>query len=236
METSAVQTSTTEPSTLLKADTPARKSSVSEHQLAAGIIPIPITRTELRIPTQPIKIEVDTPTDWLAAVVTPVVIGLAAAYIAWLNQRNSIHSAQLLQDNSIRSATALQKIQVRSSIANFRQSWSTDFRTFVAEYVSCATRLDFKNYATPGYVHTPDADDLLTRMATARASIRMMLDTDKPYTKQISDIMDEIGDALFDAHPTQPRSPTPYIAQFVDTAQMVRELAWRDIKRDLSHR
>ena len=155
-------------------------------QVAPGIIPVPIARTEIRIPSQPIKIDLDTPTDWLAAVVTPVVIGLAAAYIAWLNHRNSINSAEVLQNNSIRSAEALQKIQVRSSIANFRQSWSTDFRTFVAEYVSCATRLDYENYATPGYVHNPDADDLLTRMATARASIRMMLDTDKPYTKRMN--------------------------------------------------
>lgn len=174
---------------------------------------------------EPLQVAVDSPTDWYAAVVTPVVVGLAAAYIAWLNQRNSI-----------RSAEALQKIQLRSSIANFRQIWSTDFRAFVAEFVGCASLLHFKKCEDIEYPHSPEADEVLTKMVAAQASIKMMLDAEKDYFKEISDLMNDINIAVFDAHPTHPKPVLPLVHEFVEKAQKVRERAWNDIKRDLNHR
>lgn len=205
----------------------------------------PITRTEISVPSQPIQVKVDTPTDWVAAFVTPITVGLAAAYIAWLNQRNSIRSAETLQrnsvrsaealqNNSVRSAEALQKLQHRSTIANFRQAWLTDFRTFAAAYLSAATSLNFKNFSNPGFVLTPAADDQLVQMGTARASMRMMLDATKDYTQQLIAIMNEVDDCLYDTDPTKNALTTNHLTRFVDKAQEVRERAWQDIKRDLT--
>jgi len=179
---------------------------------------------EISVPTQPIQIKVDSPTDYFSAVLTPIVVAIAATVIAWLNQRNAI-----------RSTEALQKLQLRSSTANFRQAWSTDFRTFSAEYVSAVTQLYYKKIDDPNFLESPAANDLHASKTTARASIRMMLDKSKSYTSEITAIMDDVENALFDAHPTQPRSPMPYLTKFVDKAQEVRELAWTDIKKDLHH-
>jgi hypothetical protein len=184
----------------------------------------PRVTAEIRVPTQPIQIKVDSPTDYFAAVLTPLVVAVAAAVIAWLNQKNAI-----------RSTEALQRLQLRSATANFRQTWSTDFRTFSAEYVSSVTQLFFKKLDDPNFLDSPAANELHALKTTARASIRMMLDTNKPYTSEITAIMDDVDDALFDAHPTQPRSPMPHLTKFVDKAQEVRELAWTDIKKDLHH-
>ncbi len=184
----------------------------------------PIFSAEIRVPSQPIQIKVDSPTDYIAAVVTPIVVAIAAVLIAWLNQKNAI-----------RSTEALQKLQLRSSTANFRQTWSTDFRTFCAEYIGSVHQLYLKKVDDVDFLQSSAANELHTSKTTARASIRMMLDKSKPYTSEILAIMDDVEDALFDAHPTEPRSPLPYLTRFVDKAQEVREVAWNDIKKDLHH-
>lgn len=194
----------------------------------------PITRTEISVPSQPIQLTVNTDTDWVAAFVTPVTVGLAAAYIAWLNQRNSIRSAESLQQNSITSAEALHKLQYRSARATFRQTWLVDFRTFAATYVSIAGRLNLKNVESPGHVHTASADDLLIQMATARASMRMMLDSTKTYTVELVKIMDEVTDSLFSNDPAARDLTADHLKRFIDKAQEVQERAWQDIKRELS--
>lgn len=184
----------------------------------------PKITAEISVPSQPFEIKVDSPTDYFSAVLTPLVVAVAAAIIAWLNQRNAI-----------RSTEALQKLQLRSATANFRQAWSTDFRTFSADYVSAVTQLFYKKLDDPNFLDSPDANDLHVRKTAARASIRMMLDKSKSYTSEITEIMNEVEDALFDSHPTQPRSPMPHLTDFVNKAQEVRELAWTDIKKDLHH-
>lgn len=196
-------------------------TSKTEGQMASSK---PITTAEIRVPSQPIQIKVDSPTDYVAAVLTPIVVAISAVLIAWLNQKNAI-----------RSTEALQKLQLRSTTANFRQTWSTDFRTFCAEYIGSVTQLYLKKMDDSDFLQSPAANELHTSKTTARASIRMMLDKNKPYTTEILVIMDDVEDALFDAHPTEPKSPLPYLTKFVDRAQQVRELAWNDIKRDLHH-
>jgi hypothetical protein len=180
----------------------------------------PNVRAEIAIPPQPIKLQVDTSTDWFAAVVTPIMVGLSAALIAWVNQRNSI-----------RSTEASQKNQLRSTTATFRQTWSNDFRTFGAEYIAQGTRLMYKSFEKPGFVQTPEADDFLSRMAVARASIRMMLDPGKTYTSDITKIMDATTDAIF---AEQHDEVEKQLGLFVDKVQEIREVAWKDMRRDLS--
>jgi hypothetical protein len=181
-------------------------------------------RAEISLPAEPIQIKVDSPTDYVAAVLTPIVVAISAVLIAWLNQKNAI-----------RSTEALQKLQLRSATANFRQTWSTDFRTFCADYVGSVTQLHLKKMDNADFLESADANELHTSKTTSRASIRMMLDKNKPYTTEILAIMDDVEDALFDAHPSNPKSPLPYLSKFVDKAQEVREVAWNDIKRDLHH-
>ena len=185
----------------------------------------PIIKAEISVPSQPFEIKIDTPTDVLAAVLTPIIVGLAAVIIAWQNQKNAI-----------RSTESLQRLQLRSATANFRHSWSTDFRTFSAEFISCVTQLYYKKLDDPNYLESPASNDLHARKITAHASIRMMLDKGKPYTTELMDIMNDVHDALFDAHPINPKSPMNDLVRFTDKAQEVREIAWIDIKKDLHHR
>lgn len=207
--------------TATTASSTAAMASKTEDKMASSK---PIVTAEIRVPSQPIEIKIDTPTDYISAVLTPLVVAISAVLIAWLNQKNAI-----------RSTEALQKLQLRSTTANFRQAWSTDFRTFCAEYIGSVTQLYLKNIDDTNFLVSPAANELHTSKTTARASIRMMLDKSKPYTTEILAIMDDVEDALFDAHPIEPKSPLPYLTKFVDKAQQVRELAWSDIKRDLHH-
>lgn len=96
--------------------------------------------------------------------------------------------------------------------------------------------LHFKKCEDIEYLHSPAADEVLAKMVAAQASIKMMLDAEKDYFEEISELMNDVNTAVFDSHPTHPKLVLPLIHEFVEKAQKVRERAWNDIKRDLNHR
>lgn len=207
---------------------------------------IPKVIAEVSVPSQPIYLKVDVPTDYTAAVITPIVVGIAAVLITLLNHRNAIKSteklqslqltnSQELQNLQLRSTEKLLKLQLRSATANFRHAWSTDFRTFCAEYIGSVTQLYLRAYDNPKFLDSSDANEILGVKVTATASIKMMLDKSKAYTVEISAIMAEIDRELESLHLNEGKTLMPILRKFIDKAQEVREVAWRDIKSDLSH-
>lgn len=196
---------------------------------------MPKVMAEVSVPSQPIFLKVDIPTDYTAAVITPIVVGIAAVLITLLNHRNAIKSTEKLQNLQLRSTEKLLKLQLRSATANFRHAWSTDFRTFCAEYVGSVTQLYLRAYDTPDFVDSQAANEIIGVKVTAVASIRMMLDKSKSYTDEIRAIMAEIDREIDNPKFCDSETVMPLLRKFIDKAQEVREVAWRDIKSDLSH-
>ncbi|MYM98374.1 hypothetical protein [Duganella vulcania] len=162
---------------------------------------------ELTISPKPLQIVVDTPTDWPATVITPLVIAVVAAWFTWANQR----------------------FQVRSTTANFRHAWQAELRTTVTSYISAALEINMKCARDPDFLNKQEAEPLLTKITTTRATIRVMLDKEKSYTRELVDLMDEIADNIDDNGSIFDEK----ITEFTNKAQEVLELAWIDIRRDL---
>jgi len=164
-------------------------------------------KTEIISAKDPILLKIDSPTDWPVAVVTPIVIALAAAWFAFVNQR----------------------FQIRSTTANFRHSWQIELRSAVTSYIGTALEINMKCLRDVNFLNKPEAEPLISKLATSRAMIRVMLDKNKNYTNEIVKLMDQISDNLDDRGSIFDEK----ITEFANKSQEVLEVAWGDIRRDL---
>jgi hypothetical protein len=166
------------------------------------------TRTEIGM-SQPLKIEMNSPTDWVTAVATPIAIAIAGVFFAWMNQR----------------------AQIRSSIATIRSEWLRELRTESIGYATAAIALS-NACTTTSFFGSAAAIPYTEQVARHRAAIRLMLDPTKPYNQDMLAAMKGIADAIF-AH--DDTAFAKCLTEFIDSSRTVLESAWQDIRRDLKN-
>lgn len=169
-----------------------------------------IGHSEIAVMAYPVKVELDTPTDW-PAILLPIALGVAAFYFTRLNQQQ----------------------QIRSSIASNREAWLKDLRAAAVEFAASAAEVHLGFLAIPNYKKSPDHLAVSARLFRAGATIQLMLDKKHPENEEVIEAINEViqytdvtgGNYFSDA-----------LEKFNEKAQFVLEDAWKDIQRDLGHR
>lgn len=172
-----------------------------------------VMHAKIVVASQPLKIDIDTPTDW-PAVLLPFVLGAAAFYFTTTNQKQ----------------------QIRSSTASYRNEWLKDVREAAIEFSSVASEFQLRVMADPNFelAHPDEARAMLTRMIKAQSTLVLMLDVNQDYKKPIVKLMDFVvlnigqsGAPMIEAGKA--------ILEFGKQTHLVLEKAWQDIRRDLGH-
>lgn len=169
------------------------------------------TRTEITMRPYPLKVQVDSPVDWVPILAT-IVIALLGAYITWVTSQ----------------ATK------QGLAAPLRHAWHGDFQKACADFVSSATHLHYKKIGDRRYLLSAQADDQLVKLETAKASIIMLLPINEVYAIELKNIMNEVQTALYERDPTLTGSARDHLKKFVDKAQTVRGFVWTQIGKDLA--
>jgi len=163
---------------------------------------------------QPLKLDVNTATDWPAVSatffvgVTGALVALAVGGMAYLGQRS----------------------QVRAATANFRHDWQKELRGLVAKFISVAARIHYELESNPDYLSSSESNSEYSQLIETHAKIEMMLDRSKPYAKEISKISSRLIDAVKNHQVNQ---ISLLSSDLLDVANGVLEQTWQDIRNDL---
>lgn len=168
------------------------------------------TQTEIAVVAKPIRIEIESPTDW-PAIAAPFVLGAAAFYFAWANQRQ----------------------QIRSSIANFRDAWLQQLRSAAVEFSAAAAELQLKSVENTDFLQTADSMPYITRLFSAQSTILLMLDSKKDPARSVEKAMKAVAGSV--GEDGKRAEFAAAMRNFVATARVVLDNAWIDIKTDLGH-
>lgn len=156
---------------------------------------------------QPIKLEVDSKTDW-PSVATTGSVALAFGLIAYMGSRN----------------------QVRSSRAEFRRIWQHEFKELMGKFITRSLRIQHELKANKDYLSEPDSAKFLDDLVESKVRLDLMLDDlDKKFNevKRLMDRLlyvienhhfDDIGDIISDLRAE---------------ANIIVENAWKDIGKDI---
>ncbi len=169
---------------------------------------------QIIIDPQPLKLNVETSTDWPTVTATFLVgIGsiLITSMVGWLS-------------------FSTQRMQIRSNIANFRNKWGEDLREASAQFFALITLIKFEIDQDPQYLSKKDSNKLFSDLITAQAKIGLMLDKKQPYTEKITDLLNRSFDYLKANKETE---LTTAINDLHSAMNDVLEKTWGDIKEDL---
>lgn len=158
---------------------------------------------------QKFTIKIDSDTDWPSVTAT-FAVGVAIAWFAYNTQKS----------------------QIRSSAANFRHTWQNDLRSNLAQFMSKIFLIHANIRKDPDFFSKPESDKLYSEILLVQATVELMLDSTKNYTKELTRLMEET---------IQTAKKTPDKLNYVvhelnKKANEVLELAWQDIRKDLGLR
>lgn len=168
---------------------------------------------------QPLKLEVESATDWAI-----VVVGVAGIF-------SSIIIAKY--------TSSIQKNQIRSNVANMRQKWLEDVRQAAVDFVEMAVLMVNHIGDDEKYLSSREGSIDFGKLLAANARLNMMLDMKHRNNKEIIKISDDL--ILLIGRHSKPGDKLSEIrdetTEKLDTFQvMMREVleqAWLDIKNDL---
>ena len=175
------------------------------------------TQGEIIVNPQPLKINLDTPTDWpifFATLLVGVGSILITLLVGWLSSVN-------------------QRTQIESSIATFRHKWIEDLRESVSRFIALGAKIHYEQQINPNFLVSEKLNDIFSELMQTQAYILLMLDRKKAYTDELSNFMDEVVNGL------RKNSEEDFLKNsesFANKASDVLELGWQDIKRDLKNR
>ncbi|WP_421220124.1 hypothetical protein [Aeromonas jandaei] len=159
---------------------------------------------------QPLKISVETATDWPIVIAT-LIVGFGSiltsaivARISYINQRS----------------------QIRSNIAAFRQKWQEELRSASAEFFSCAMRVHY-DITHANKTLTPEKISELTH---CQVRMELMLDKNKDENKKIEQSIEKV---LTLAQGIDSDAFTNEMNNLQILVSQTLEKAWVDIKNDL---
>lgn len=170
------------------------------------------TQSQILVAPQPIKIEVDSPTDWVAVVLTPLALTIAAGYFAARTNRQ----------------------QMRSNTANYRHTWQLDLRNALVTYIGAVHQLNLKAALNPRFPLSDEGEALRNQLLSSQATVALMLDTKYQYAEDLNSAMSETSNAMFDVPPDIPATMVG-LQKVVSASKVALENAWQDIRRDLRH-
>lgn len=194
------------------------KTSTNDVMEASPCIPahlIKSTSTQSQlVVSEPLKIQLDSPTDYLAILIVPLALAIAAGVFAMLTNRQ----------------------QIKANTANYRHTWQLDLRNAIVSFLSAATQIKVRAMEDPLFVTKVEAEALRTQLLSAQWTVTLMLDTKKPYATELKDAMSELMDTVFSDTPMDGDANAKIMKRLSKAARFALEQAWQDIRRDLQHR
>lgn len=181
--------------------------------IPAHLIKSTSTQTQLVV-SEPLKIQLDSPTDYLAILIVPLALAIAAGVFAILTNRQ----------------------QIKASTADYRHTWQLDLRNAIVSFLSAATQIRIRAMDDPMFVTKVEAEDLRTQLLSAQWTVTLMLDTKKQYATELKDAMSEMITIIFSDTPDESGEGSKIMKRLTKAAQFALEQAWQDIRRDLHHR
>lgn len=163
---------------------------------------------------QPIKLVVDTPTDWPTVIasgsvgVGSMVVALAVGILAARAQRK----------------------QVLAATANFRGEWQKNLREAIASYIGIAARISYEIDVDKGYLDKPESNEIYMNLIQTHASVQLLLDSSKKDHVHIDTLM---GKLLAAAKRSDTRDMNQLANDLVKVASEVLEKSWQQIRRNL---
>lgn len=174
-------------------------------------------RAELLVEPKTHTIKIESDTDWPTVIATTLVGAagiLTTILVGWF-------------------AHTVQKNQIRSNTANFRHAWQIQLRERMSDFLAKIAFMHYKKERTPNYFNTTDSDAEYSDLIKIQASIMLMLDPQKDYSKETNDLMNECIKALKDGTIEKLNQKAN---ELTVKANELLELAWTDIKNDLGVR
>ena len=162
----------------------------------------------------PIKLAIDTSTDWPAIAATSFVgltgacVAFAVGYMAYLGQRNN----------------------VRASKANFRHGWQQEIKQLIAKFIAIIARIHYETGVNANYLDAPESNQMYSDLIETHARIELMLDQSKEYSKGISIIT---GDLIEAVKAREIDAINKLSNELLKVANGVIEQTWQDIRNDL---
>ena len=208
------------PSPVPPKSVPISPRSTNENTLTVFIPPVQQqqgcadTTKAITLSPQPLKLVVETTTDWPSVSatffvgITGAMVALAVGAMAYLGQRN----------------------QVRAATANFRHGWQQELRALVAKFISVTARIHYELESNPDYLNNSESNDEYSQLIETHAKIELMLDRSKSYAKEIS----KLTARLIEAVKTHKIDQLSQLSNdLLDVVNGVLEQTWRDIRNDL---
>jgi len=185
-------------------------------QPASERIYSPLIKQDVRLEVgaSPIRIQASTSTDW-AAVGATTMVGIGsiatALIVARLSNKFQMHA-------------------VKSNIASFRHKWIEELRECGSKLLALAIQIKISRSDAPDMSLGVGKKETIGELVSCQARIVMMLDKSKIYNLELIASVEHLvlemreGDATnFDQA----------ISEFMQKMQVVLELAWQDVKKDL---
>ena len=129
---------------------------------------------------QPIKLSVDTPTDW-PSVGASIFVGLSGAMVAL--------AVGLM-------AYFGQRSQARASRANFRHAWQQEFKQYTGRFISTSLIIKLDLDSKVDYLSIDEHKQLFRDLVESKIRIEIMLDHSKPYFGEIARLAENIVNAV----------------------------------------
>lgn len=167
----------------------------------------PETTKAIMLSPQPLKLFIDTPTDW-PSVSTGALVALAVGAMAYFGQRN----------------------QVRAATANFRHGWQQELRALTAKFISVTARIHYELESNPDYLNSSESNSEYSQLIETHAKIELMLDHSKPYATEISNLTAQMIQAVKNNEIDKLSQLSHNLLKIVNG---VLEQAWKDIRNDL---
>ncbi len=170
--------------------------------------------SHIAVAPQPLKLTVETPTDWPTVLATLLVgIGsiLITSMVGWLSYSS-------------------QRSQIRSNTANFRHKWGDDLREASAQFFATVALIKFELDGNAAFISQNESNKLFSDLVTAQFKIGLMLDKKQPYTVTILNLLSETIEHL---KLNKPIDLNDTLNKLHDELNAVLEKTWADIKNDL---
>lgn len=194
---------------------PEQKTAGPENYPAGACIPahlIKSTESQIQyaVSPQPFKVALDSPTDFVAVLVVPIALAIAAGIFTIISNRE----------------------QMKASTANFRHTWQLDLRNAMVSYLGAVQQMLVRAKSNDRFPISLEAESIRTQMFAAQNTIILMLDTEKQYAKELKAQMLAVTNAIYD-FPGRIDDALNALDNVMSLSQTALERAWQDIRRDL---
>ena len=166
---------------------------------------------------QPLKLSVETSTDWPTVLatffvgVTGALVAFAVGYMAYRGQR----------------------YQIRAAKAQFRHDWQKEIKELIARFVSLIAVISYELQADSNYLTEKNSNKIYGDLIEVYVRIGIMLDRKQPYTKDMSRVLELLVNAVKTGRTDRLNDLS---AELTTIANGVVEKTWIDINDDIEDR